>query len=83
MGKFVNVRHKGTPAEPFAQQGMLGRITATDNGYRITPAHRGIPALAHCQWTHETLGDFCTWELLSQLVIQKAKAKDKKDQKDQ
>lgn len=79
----MNVRHKGTPAEPFAQPGMLGRITATDNGYRITPAHRGIPALAHCIWTHETLGDFCTWELLSSLQIQKAKPKDKKDQKDQ
>lgn len=79
MGKFVNVRHKGTPAEPFAQQGMLGRITATDNGYRITPAHRGIPALAHCQWTHETLGDFCTWELLSQLTVIRTKPKGKQE----
>ena len=79
----MNVRHKGTPAEPFAQQGMLGRITATDNGYRITPARRGVPALAHVQWTHEVHGDFCTWEVLHDLQIQKAKPKDKKDQKDQ
>lgn len=66
-GIIVNdkVRHVGKPAEPFAAVGAHGHITRTreDGPLRITPAARGIPAMAHVDW-----GDFCTWERLSDLI---------------
>jgi hypothetical protein len=59
------VRHRGTPAEPFATPGMYGRIVRSreDGPLRVTPAARGIPAQAYVDW-----GDFCTWEKLSDLM---------------
>lgn len=62
------VKHKATPAEPFATPGMYGRITRTseDGRLRITPAYRGNPAMAFCEWGE---GDesFTTWERLQDL----------------
>lgn len=69
------VRHRSKPAEPFAQPGAHGRITRTrDEGpLRITPARRGIPAMAHVQWGDEERGVFHTWEKLSDLIPSKSR----------
>lgn len=65
------VKHRGKPAEPFAQAGAQGRITRTaeDGRLRITPAYRGSPAMAHCEWEHEVHGTFHTWERLQDLQV--------------
>lgn len=69
------VKHRGTPAEPFAQPGAYGRVTRTDpsdekSRLRITPADRGIPAMAHVMWG-EGEGEFPTWERLKDLQFLK------------
>ncbi|WPH57823.1 hypothetical protein [Mycobacterium phage WXIN] len=62
------VKHRGTPAEPFAQAGLHGRITKTreDGALRITPASRGIPAQAYVAWG-DGADAFFTWERLADL----------------
>lgn len=62
------VRHRFTPAEPFATPGAQGRITRTrdDGPLRVTPAYRGAPAMAYVQWTADE--PYYTWERLADLV---------------
>lgn len=64
------VRHVGKPAEPYAPVGAHGMITRTvpDGPLRITPAFRGIPAMAHVQWSDSGVGEYSTWERLSDLI---------------
>ena len=64
-GLVDRCRHKGTPAEPFAAQGMYGVVN------RIAPAGKGIPAMAHCTWG-EDADAFSTWEALADITILKA-----------
>lgn len=59
------VRHRGTPAEPYATPNMVGTICRSDSGLRIAPAARGIPACAYVQWGDEN--PFYTWERLADL----------------
>lgn len=60
---MTNVRHKGTPAEPFATPHSYGVVT------RMTPSKKGIPAMAHVAWGDEDV--YYTWERLSDLTILK------------
>lgn len=68
MSNNDKIRHKGTPAEPFATPGAYGRITRTrdDGPLRITPAYRSIPAMAHCEWG-EGADAYNTWERLADI----------------
>ena len=63
------VKHRGKPAEPFAQAGAQGRITRTaeDGRLRITPGRRGLPGMAFVEWEHEVHGTFHTWERVADL----------------
>lgn len=71
------VKHKGTPAEPYATPGMYGVVTRTDNDRpRITPAYRGSPALAHIAWG-EGSDTFHTWERIADLIPLGKPRKDK------
>jgi hypothetical protein len=69
------VRHRSTPAEPFARPGAHGRITRThtDGPLRVTPAHRGIPAMAHVEWPLDDEASYFTWERLADLIFQKGR----------
>lgn len=70
------VRHRSTPAEPFGRPGAHGRITRTreDGPLRVTPAHRGIPAMAHIAWEGgEPIGEYHTWERLTDLIFAKGR----------
>ncbi|AEJ92227.1 hypothetical protein SEA_YEET_164 [Mycobacterium phage Yeet] len=66
------VRHRGKPAEPFAEVGAHGRITRTkeDGRLRITPKGHGLPAMAYVSWKD---GEFFTWERLADLTFTKGK----------
>lgn len=55
----IRCRHKGKPAEPFADHKPFGYIQ------RITPAGPGTPAQAFVNW-----GDFLTWEKLTDVSVQ-------------
>lgn len=70
------VKHRGTPAEPFAQPGAYGLITRThpDGPLRITPAYRNIPAMAFVSWQD---GEYATWERLADLIPASKPRKDK------
>lgn len=60
------VRHRGTPAEPWAKPGEHGVITRTaTDGLRITPSGNGAPAMAHVSWSD---GEYTTWERLCDLT---------------
>jgi hypothetical protein len=61
------VKHKRTPAEPWAKPNEQGTITRTypDGPLRITPAGNGAPAMAHVSWND---GSFSTWERLCDLT---------------
>ena len=70
------VRHKNAPAEPWGVKGQQGTITRvkTDGRLRIAPGMNGSPSLAYVAWSDEKLGEWCTWERVSDLIPQ-AKAK--------
>lgn len=59
------VKHKSTPAEPWAKPNEHGTITRNhpDGPLRITPAGNGAPAMAYVQWD-----DYATWERLADLT---------------
>lgn len=69
------VRHRGTPAEPYATPGAYGMVTRTDHDRpRITPAYRNIPAMAFVSWQD---GEYATWERLADLIPASKPRKDK------
>jgi hypothetical protein len=53
----TRVKHRGKPAEPWAQEGQFGHVV------RVTPGYRGVPAQAFVQWD-----GFTTWEKLADLA---------------
>lgn len=63
------VRHKSTPSEPWATEHAYGTITSTPEGHlRVTPAARGIPAMAFVKWGEEG-NEFYTWERFNDLTV--------------